>query len=87
MMVARQLPGPFDIVAKALGCQRASLSIESAMYRDHGWDSFGHVSIILALEEAYGIHIDDDAIEKYATMTAIQQLYEKALQGDDRGDG
>jgi acyl carrier protein len=85
-MVARELPDPFDIVAKALGCSRASLSIDSAMYRDHGWDSFGHISIILALEEAYGIRIDDD-IEKYVTMRAIRQLYENAVREDVRRDG
>jgi len=61
--------------------------MDSARYRDHGWDSFWHVSIVIALEEAYSIRIDDEAIEKYATMRAIHQFYEQILQGGDRSDG
>jgi acyl carrier protein len=71
------LPQPFDLVAKALGCSPTSLSIDSARYRDHGWDSFGHLSVILALEEAYGIRIDDDGVQKYTSMRAIQELYKQ----------
>jgi len=85
-MKSKVLPDPFDLVAKALGCSSVSLSLDSAMYRDHGWDSFGQVSVITALEDAYGIHIDDDAIEKYVTMRSIQQLYEQILRGDHQGD-
>lgn len=54
------------------------------MYRDHGWDSFGHVRVIVALEAAYGIRIDDDAIGKYTTMRAIHQHYEEVKGGDQR---
>jgi acyl carrier protein len=71
------LPQPFDLVAKALGCSPTSLSIDSAIYRDHGWDSFGHLSVILALEEAYGIRIDDNGVQKYTSMRAIQELYKE----------
>lgn len=77
MMSQRELPDPFHVVATALGCSRSSLSSDSSMYRDHGWDSFGHVSIIKALEEAYGICISDDEIEKYTSMSAINRLYEE----------
>ncbi|MCI0393099.1 MAG: acyl carrier protein [Acidobacteria bacterium] len=83
----KELLDPFKIVAKALGCSSESLSTDSAMYRDHGWDSFGQVNVITALEDAYGIRIDDEAIEKYVTMRAIQQLYEQILRGGDRSGG
>lgn len=71
-------PNPFAVVAQALGCSRDSLSIESAMYRDHGWDSFGHVSVIVALEEAYGISISDGEIMMLTTMEAIVRLSERS---------
>jgi acyl carrier protein len=54
--------------------------MDSAMYRDHGWDSFGHVSVIVALEKAYGIRIDDDGIQKCSTMRGIRALYEQLLK-------
>jgi acyl carrier protein len=75
---------PYDVVAEALGCSRQALSPESAMYRDHGWDSFGHVSVIFALEKAYGVRIDDASIEKYRTMKAIHQLYQQVVEGGHR---
>jgi citrate synthase len=83
----KELADPFDIVANALGCSRASLSIDSARYRDHRWDSLGHLKIVIALEEAYDIRIDDETIEAYATMRAIQQVYEQLRRGGDRSDG
>ena len=72
---------PFEIVAQALGRPRASLTNESAMYRDHGWDSFGHVSVILALERAYGIRIGDAEVKLYTTMQAITELHQRVISG------
>ena len=71
---------PFHIVAQALRCSRESLSMESAMYRDHGWDSFGQVSVIVALEKAYGINISNDEMMLLTTMKAIQQLHDRVLR-------
>ena len=69
---------PFSVVAEALGCSRDSLSIESAMYRDHGWDSFGHASVIAALEEVYGISISNDESMILTTMKAIVERLERS---------
>lgn len=67
---------PFELVANAIGCSPDSLSEDSAMYRDFGWDSFGHLSVILALEQEYGIEISDAAVESYKTMREILRCYE-----------
>lgn len=86
-MTPSHLPtDPFSIVAQALRCPRGSLSMESAMYRDHGWDSFGQVRVIVALEEAYGISIPDDETMTLTTMKAIQQLHEQILRKGGQGD-
>lgn len=68
---------PFSVVAQALRCPRSSLSMESAMYRDHGWDSFGHVSVMVALEKAYGISISNDEMMLLTTMQSIVELIER----------
>jgi len=86
MKSTKELADPFDIVANALGCPRASLSVDSARYRDHGWDSLGHLEIVIALEKAYDISIDDKTIETYATMRGIQQLYEQLMRGGNCSD-
>ncbi len=73
---------PFGVVAQALRCPGDSLSMESAMYRDHGWDSFGHVSVIVALEEAYGISIPNDEMMILTTMKAIVEFTERSREVD-----
>ncbi len=75
---------PFSVVAQALRCPSDSLSMESAMYRDHGWDSFGHVSVIVALEEAYGISIPNDEMTILTTMKAIVEFTERSREVDQR---
>jgi acyl carrier protein len=60
--------------------------MESAMYRDHGWDSFGHVSVIAALEEAYGISISNDEVTFLRTLKAIVE-FTKNLRGVDQHAG
>jgi acyl carrier protein len=56
------------------------------MYRDHGWDSFGHVSVIAALEEAYGISISNDEVTFLRTLKAIVE-FTKNLRGVDQHAG
>ena len=70
-------PDPFDVVAKALKCPKGTLSAKSAMYRDHGWDSFGHVSIIAAIEEVLKVSIENDEMLKLTTMTAICEFFDR----------
>ena len=70
-------PDPFDVVAEALGCPKETLSEKSAMYRDHGWDSFGHVTIIAAIESELGISIDDDEVLNLMTMKAIREFFNR----------
>ncbi|MGA9768383.1 MAG: acyl carrier protein [Blastocatellia bacterium] len=69
-------PHPFEIVATALRCNPEELTANSSMYHTHGWDSFGHLAVILGMESAYGISIDDASVERYTTMEAIIELYE-----------
>jgi len=72
---------PFELVAKAIGCDPNSLTKDSKMYRDYGWDSLGHLKVIQSLEKEYGIVIEDTTIEKYKTMREILRLYENIKRG------
>lgn len=86
-MSNKQPPDPFDIVSKALGCPREALSAESEMYRDHGWDSFGHLKVIVALEAAYDLRINNETVERFTTMKAIKQYYDEFIQPESRHGG
>ncbi len=71
-----ELKHPFELVAKAIGCNPKNISEDSEMYRDYGWDSLGHLNVILAIEQEYGITIDDETVELYKTMHEILKCYE-----------
>ena len=74
MMLSTERADLYAVVADALGCSPDSLTAESAMYRDHGWDSFGHVSVMTAIGEKYGVTIDDDLMTSLTTMKAIVEF-------------
>ena len=66
---------PRTLIAAALDCDPASLTATSALARHPKWDSFGHLRIMIQLEESYGVEINDETIRKYETFTAIEALF------------
>ena len=36
-----------------------------------GWDSAGHMRLIIALEEAFGIQFEDDVVENLVSVDSI----------------
>ena len=50
-------------------------------YRDHGWDSLGHLSVIMEIEKALGISIGDDDAWKLDSMKAISEFFERHRGG------
>jgi acyl carrier protein len=84
MTASDDFADPFMLVAKALDRPTDAITLDSAMYRDHGWDSFGHVGVILALEEAYGVTISVEDVGKYTSMRSIVELHDR-VKGTQRG--
>jgi acyl carrier protein len=73
----RNLKKPNEIVAQILEISIDQLNDDSAYGVTPNWDSLNHIGIINELEINYNIIIPDIEIEKYLTMKAIIQLYEK----------
>ena len=74
-------PDPFDVVARALQRPRECLTEESAIYRDHGWDSLGHLNVIMAIEEALGIAIENEEAWQLKNMKVIAEFFERHHAG------
>jgi acyl carrier protein len=68
-------PNPRELVASALDCTPESLTPGSALARHPKWDSFGHLRIMLRLEELYGVEINDATIRQFETLEAIEAFY------------
>lgn len=71
---------PFELVAKALNTKKETLSIDSKMHEHHSWDSIEHVSIIVEIENNWGLTIAEEDVMNYTTMRAIVELYESSKQ-------
>lgn len=67
---------PYAVVAEALRCSREDLSEESAMYRTHGWDSVGQISVITAIEYTLGVNILDTETQRLTTMKSIVEFFD-----------
>lgn len=81
MTTPAEFVDPYVLVAEALRRPREVITIDSEIYRVHGWDSLGHIGLLLSLQKSYGIPFDEAAAEKYKTVRAIVELYDRLRSG------
>jgi len=60
-----------DIIVETLGCEAEQVTPEASLADDLGADSLAAVELIMALEEASGITIDDADVEGLKTVGDI----------------
>ena len=67
-----------EIVAEQLSVEAAEVKEESNFQNDLGADSLDTVELVMALEEAFGIEIPDEAAETILTVgDAVKYINEK----------
>tara|TARA_R110002096_G_scaffold85802_2_gene197846 strand:+ start:1555 stop:1788 length:234 start_codon:yes stop_codon:yes gene_type:complete len=64
-------------LADALGCSSEEIHESGGIGNTPGWDSFGHLNVMMELEKRFGISIDDDTVRRYQTVKAIEELVEE----------
>jgi len=60
-----------DVVSRTMEVPAESLSAESSPATVETWDSLKHMNLVLALEEEFGIRLNDERIMKMVTVGAI----------------
>ena len=60
-----------DIIVDTLGCESDEVTPEASLADDLGADSLASVELVMALEEAAGIHIDDAEVTNLKTVGDI----------------
>ena len=68
-----------DIIVETLGCDAEQVTPEASLADDLGADSLASVELVMALEEAAGISIDDADVAGLQTVGDIMS-YLKAHQ-------
>jgi len=68
------------MLADILRCHPDDLVPDSGLGHTAHWDSLAQLSIMLLLEDRFGIEISDETIRKYSTLSAIEDLVRKQVR-------
>ena len=60
-----------DVIVETLGCDAEQVTLEATLAEDLGADSLASVELVMALEEATGISIDDADVAHLKTVGDI----------------
>ena len=60
-----------DVIVETLGCDAEQVTLEATLAEDLGADSLASVELVMALEEATGIAIDDADVANLKTVGDI----------------
>ncbi len=69
-----------DIIVETLGCEADQVTLEANLADDLDADSLASVELVMALEEATGIHIDDADVADLKTVGDIMNYLEAHKQ-------
>jgi acyl carrier protein len=62
------------LVATALSCDPETLTADSQLGGHPKWDSFGHLNVMMALEQSFGVEINDETIRRFSRFSEIVAL-------------
>lgn len=62
------------LIARTLGIDEGKVTDTLEYQSIREWDSLGHVSLMVALEEAYGVSVDDELTLTLRTVAAIREF-------------
>ena len=65
-----------DIIVETLGCEAEQVTLEASLSEDLGAASLAAVELVMALEEASGVTIDDADVEGLKTVGDIVKYLE-----------
>ena len=65
------------IIANELGIAKEEITLESRLAEDLGADSLDAVELIMALEDEFGVEVNDDDAQGIKTVGDIVALVEK----------
>lgn len=71
-----------EIVVEQLGVKAEEITPNSSFVDDLGADSLDTVELVMALEEEFGIEIQDEQAEKITTIQQAVDFIEKQKHGE-----
>ncbi len=68
-----------SIIIKELGLEDFVIEQDAKANQIPGWDSLNHISIIVAIEESYGIRLPGREVRKLENIAQLQELINEKL--------
>jgi acyl carrier protein len=68
-----------QIMADILGLDARAIDGATSKERTSSWDSMNHVSLVLALEQEFGVLFEPADIEAMTSCNAVLEVLEKKL--------
>jgi acyl carrier protein len=65
-----------SVIADVLGLDVDQVGASAAAGQLDGWDSFGHLQVVLALEAEFGVQFDPQKIPELTTVAKLQRYLE-----------
>ena len=59
------------VMEAVFGCNRDQIDLNSSPDTIEGWDSYGHMNLILALENEFGVEFDETMIVEMVNIEMI----------------
>jgi acyl carrier protein len=78
-MTAALLSRVCGVVADVLHVSEGQITLESSPENVASWDSQRHLSLVLALEQMFGIQFEPDEIDRMIRVDRIVQVLESRL--------
>lgn len=66
-----------SVIAESLGCDVENVTMEAKLIEDLGADSLASVELLMAIEEATGVSIDDELMPSIKTVADIMKILEE----------
>ncbi|MDR2530549.1 MAG: acyl carrier protein [Oscillospiraceae bacterium] len=63
-----------EIIVNSLGCDEAIVTPEASIKDDLGADSLAVVELVMAIEDAFGVSINEEQLKTVATVGDIVEL-------------
>ena len=70
-------PHPRTVIAELFGLTSSSIKIDCKIGDLPGWDSLSHVTLLMKLEEIYGVSVSRSSFEKCSSLLGILTLLEQ----------
>lgn len=67
----------FEVVAQVFDANQSEISLESDPDTIDGWDSVGHLNLMMAIEKAFGVKFETKQIIQLDSVEKIFEALEK----------